>query len=99
MQQLLVRASGLRNIDFAQSILENTSMVSLAFHHPSGRPPAETFLSAFLSSIAEGISKARQYQRLSRKSDAQLAQLDMRREDLPRIVMFGKTRSLLPRRG
>ena len=68
-------------------------MATLAFQHPSGRPRAETFLSALLSSLAEGIGKARQYQRLSRKSDAQLAQLGMRREDLPRIVMFGKSRA------
>lgn len=99
MRRFRVRPIGLGNIDFAQSILESTSIVSLAFQQPSGRPRGATFLSAFLSSLEEGISKARQYQRLARKSDAQLAELGIRREDLPRIVMFGRSRSLLPRRG
>jgi uncharacterized protein YjiS (DUF1127 family) len=67
-------------------------MATLAFHLPSGRGrPREGFLNALLSSFAEGLGKARRYQALTRKSDAELAALGVRREDLPRFVMFGRS--------
>jgi hypothetical protein len=44
-----------------------------------------------LEAVSEGFNKAELYERLARKSDAELAALGLRREDLPRFVMFGKT--------
>jgi uncharacterized protein YjiS (DUF1127 family) len=67
-------------------------MATLAFHLPSGRGQRrEGFFRALLSSFGEGIRKARRYQALTRKSDAELATLGLSREDLPRFVMFGRS--------
>ena len=69
-------------------------MATLSFQLPSGRAPrGESFLSALVSAFHEGVGKARRYQMLARKSDAELAELGVSREDLPRVVMFGKPRS------
>ena len=47
-------------------------------------------LGSLLAAASQGLSKARTYERLACKSDADLAALGLRREDLPRIVMFGR---------
>jgi hypothetical protein len=47
-------------------------------------------LGSLLAAVGEGFNKAELYERLARKSDAELAALGLRREDLPRVVMFGK---------
>ena len=77
-------------------------MATLTFHLPSGRAPrGKTFFSALVAAFQEGFGKARHYQALARKSDAELARLGIRREDLPRAVMFGQLlsgRSGRPRR-
>jgi uncharacterized protein YjiS (DUF1127 family) len=74
-------------------------MATLTFPLPSGRAPrGRTFLSALLNAFHEGVGKARRYQTLARKSDAELAALGINREDLPRIVMFGKSPSTDSRR-
>jgi len=69
-------------------------MNMLTFELPSGRAPrGQPILAALLSAFEEGFGKARRYQTLARKSDAELAELGLAREDLPRVVMFGKPRS------
>jgi hypothetical protein len=66
-------------------------MASLTYPLPSGRAPrGESFLNALFSAFQEGFGKARRYQTLARKSDAELEQLGIDRDQLPRIVMFGK---------
>jgi uncharacterized protein YjiS (DUF1127 family) len=40
--------------------------------------------------IEEGLNKAERYQALNRMSDADLAARGLKREDLPRAVMFGR---------
>jgi len=47
-------------------------------------------LGSLLAAASEGINKATLYERLVRKSDAELAALGLRREDLPRVVMLGR---------
>src|SRR5215467_7429834 len=66
-------------------------MTTLAVRLPSGRGARRsTWLATLLGAFEEGLRKAERYQSLARKSDAELADLGLRREDLPRIVMFGK---------
>jgi uncharacterized protein YjiS (DUF1127 family) len=66
-------------------------MTTLAVRLPSGRGTRRsTWLATLLGAFEEGLRKAERYQSLARKSDAELADLGLRREDLPRIVMFGK---------
>ena len=50
-----------------------------------------TTLTTFFSAVEEGFNKAEQYEALARKSDSELAELGINREDLPRVVMFGKS--------
>jgi uncharacterized protein YjiS (DUF1127 family) len=67
-------------------------MTTLAVRLPSGRGARRsTWLATLLGAFEEGLRKAERYQSLARKSDAELADLGLRREDLPRIVMFGKS--------
>ena len=47
-------------------------------------------LASLFSAVEEGFNKAEQYEALARKSDAELAARGLRREDLPRLAMFGK---------
>jgi uncharacterized protein YjiS (DUF1127 family) len=49
-----------------------------------------TTLAAFFSAVEEGFTKCEQYEALAHKSDGELAALGITREDLPRLVMFGK---------
>jgi uncharacterized protein YjiS (DUF1127 family) len=48
-------------------------------------------LATFFSAVEEGFNKAEQYEALAHKSDRQLAALGVTREDLPRLVMLGRT--------
>jgi len=74
-------------------------MATIAFQMPSGRAPrGEGFLTALFAALREGVSKARRYQMLAGKSNAELAQLGISREDLPRVVMFGQPSSRGSRR-
>jgi hypothetical protein len=50
-----------------------------------------TALGAFFSAVEEGFNKCEEYEALARKSDGELAALGKAREDLPRLVMFGKS--------
>jgi hypothetical protein len=56
------------------------------------RKPSKFFstLASFFSAIEEGFNKAEQYEVLTRKSDSELAACGLRREDLPRLAMFGR---------
>jgi hypothetical protein len=66
-------------------------MTTLAVRLPSGRGTRKgTLLSTIVAAIDEGLHKAERYQTLARMTDAELASLGLRREDLPRAVMFGK---------
>ncbi|MBO0757683.1 MAG: hypothetical protein J2P54_17670 [Bradyrhizobiaceae bacterium] len=65
-------------------------MTTLALRMPSGRNTRRGTLFTLVAAILEGLRNADRYQTLARKTDAELAELGVRREDLPRIVMFGK---------
>jgi uncharacterized protein YjiS (DUF1127 family) len=66
-------------------------MNTLAFQLPSGRGTRRgTFWATLVGAVEEGMRKAERYQALTRKTDAELAELGLKREDLPRIAMFGK---------
>jgi hypothetical protein len=58
---------------------------------PESKQRSRASLGSLLEAVSEGFNKAELYERLARKSDAELAALGLRREDLPRFVMFGKT--------
>ena len=74
------------------SILETDSMTTLAARLPSERGAQRgSFLSTLAGAIEEGLTKAENYQALSRKTDAELSELGLKREDLPRVVMFGRS--------
>jgi hypothetical protein len=67
-------------------------MTTLAVRLPSGRGARRgTFFGSLVGAIEEGLRKADRYQALARKPDAELANLGLKREDLPRVVMFGKS--------
>jgi hypothetical protein len=67
-------------------------MMTLAVRLPSGRGTRRgSFFASLVGAIEEGLRKAERYQTLSRKTDAELAELGLQREDLPRAVMFGKS--------
>jgi uncharacterized protein YjiS (DUF1127 family) len=66
-------------------------MTTLAVRLPSGRGTRTgTLFSAIVAAIDEGLRKAERYQTLARMTDAELGSIGLRREDLPRAVMFGK---------
>jgi hypothetical protein len=50
----------------------------------------------YLSDVAEGIREGRdlatRYDALARRSDAELTRLGIKREDIPRVVMFGRAK-------
>ena len=72
-------------------ILGDGFMTTLAVRLPSGRGTRRgTLFSTIVAAIDEGLYKAERYQTLARMTDAELASLGLRREDLPRAVMFGK---------
>jgi hypothetical protein len=54
------------------------------------RQGSRVSLGSLLEAVSEGFNKAERYERLTRESTAELAALGLRRENLPRVVMFGK---------
>jgi hypothetical protein len=69
-------------------------MTALSIQLPSGRDYRRGSFTRmvlnFINGIREALDTANRYHQLSRKSDAELAALNMRREDLPRIAMNGR---------
>ena len=72
-------------------------MTTLAVRLPSGRGARSgrggrqgTLIATIFAAIDEGLHKAERYQALARMTDTELTNLGLRREDLPRAVMFGK---------
>jgi hypothetical protein len=65
---------------------------SVALLQNCGSKPSKilTTLATVTSAVEDGFNKAEQYEVLARKSDSELAALGLKREDLPRFVMFGK---------
>ncbi len=68
-------------------------MTTIALQFPSGRDyrrgSVVRLVLNFINGIREALEVASRYEQLSNKSDAELAALDMRREDLPRIALNG----------
>ncbi len=69
-------------------------MTTLTLPFPSGRGarPAGVlqYVSDFFDGIGEGLALAARYDRLSSKSDSELARLGLRREDIPQAVLAGR---------
>jgi uncharacterized protein YjiS (DUF1127 family) len=63
---------------------------------PSGRGTrrrgVRRFLSELVDGLREGHALATRYDTLARKSDAELARLGLKREDIPRAVFSGRKR-------
>jgi uncharacterized protein YjiS (DUF1127 family) len=61
---------------------------------PSGRGTRRLgvlrFFSELASGLREGHTLATRYDMLARKSDTELARLGLKREDIPRVVFFGR---------
>ena len=72
-------------------------MTALTFPLPSGRGTRPVgvmqFLSDLVYGVREGHALAVRYDVLSHKSDAELARIGLRREDVPRAVFAGKKRA------
>jgi uncharacterized protein YjiS (DUF1127 family) len=66
-------------------------MSTLSLHLPSGRAYRRPRLFALALQIAAGIGDGlrwmRRYQALANKTDAELARLGLKREDIPRVVV------------
>ena len=64
----------------------------VSFQSTRGTPLLSLFrwISRFVSGICEGATLARRYRMLASKSDAELAEIGLKRAELPRIVVFGK---------
>jgi uncharacterized protein YjiS (DUF1127 family) len=71
-------------------------VTSLTLPRPSGRGTRGNRILRFLNDLAgsfhEGLELARRYDILAAKSDAQLARLGLRREDVPRAALLGRKR-------
>ena len=69
-------------------------MATLTFPLPSGRGSRRLGIVEFISKLFEGINEGRElasrYQTLARKSDAELARLGLKREDIPRAVFASR---------
>jgi hypothetical protein len=61
----------------------------LLFGCHQARDTRRDTLARFFAAIVEGMRNADRYQRLARKTYAELTQLGVRRQDLPHIGMFG----------
>jgi hypothetical protein len=61
---------------------------------PSGRGTRRLGVLRFFSELAHGLREghtlATRYDTLARKSDTELARLGLKREDIPRVVFFGR---------
>jgi hypothetical protein len=71
-------------------------MATLTLPLPSGRGTRRVgilqYISAFLDGISEGRELATRYEQLAHNSDAELARLGLRREDIPSVVFAGRRR-------
>ena len=72
-------------------------MTSLTLPLPSGRGNRGNggflrFLNGLADGLREGVALARRYDSLAQKSDAELARLGLRREDVPRAALLGRRR-------
>jgi len=69
-------------------------MTVLTFPLPARDPAPRNGILRFLNGLAdgmrEGIAVAGRYDILAQKTDAELAQLGLRREDVPRAALFGR---------
>ena len=69
-------------------------MTAIALQFPSGRDYPRGSFRRFVLNVVNGFREARdvsqRYEELSRKSDDELAALNIRREDLPRIAFSGR---------
>ena len=69
-------------------------MTVLTFPLPARRPARRNGILRFLNNLAdvlrEGIAVAGRYDTLAQKTDAELAQLGLRREDVPRAALAGR---------
>ncbi len=69
-------------------------MNTLTLPFPSGRHTGRSgilrFLSSLVDGIRDGLALAARYDRLARMSDAELARLGLRREDVPRAALISR---------
>ena len=69
-------------------------MATLTFPLPSGRGTRRLGILEWLSELVDGIAEGRElatrYEQLAHKSDAELARLGLKREDIPRVVFSGR---------
>jgi hypothetical protein len=72
--------------------MRSSLMTVLTFPLPAGRPPRRNgvlhFLNGLADGVREGMATAARYDVLARKTDAELARLGLRREDVPRIALL-----------
>jgi hypothetical protein len=72
-------------------------MATFALPHPpirSGRLPRTGVLASLANAFAgvrDALEMAERYRTLALLSDEQLARMHVRREDIPRLVVFGRT--------
>ena len=71
-------------------------MTALTLPFPSGRgsrdPGIWETVTDFFAAIREGLAVAARYEAMECKTDAELAQLGLRRADIPRMVMADRDR-------
>ena len=69
-------------------------MTAMTLNLPSGRDYRRGSVRRFLLNVINGFREGRdvshRYEQLAHKSDAELAALNIRREDLPRIALSGR---------
>jgi len=69
-------------------------MTAIALQFPSGRASPRRGFMRLVRNLVDGFREARdisyRYEQLSHLSDAELAALKLRREDLPRIAFSGR---------
>ena len=70
-------------------------MTTLSLPFPSGRAASRSSIfhvvSEFFAGIREGISAAKRYKTLAYKNDDELARIGLKRENLVRTVVFGRS--------
>jgi hypothetical protein len=71
-------------------------MTALTLPFPSGRGSREPgfweTVSDFVAAIREGLATAARYEAMECKTDAELAQLGLRRADIPRVALANRGR-------
>ena len=70
-------------------------MTMLTLPLPAGRPARRNGILRFLNDLADGVREgilvAGRYDLLAQKTDAELARIGLRREDVPRAALLGHT--------